>query len=138
MLTLEKLLEDIAPKTICVMMEVEPGHTYKDSLKNMLNVDKLDKIFGRIESACADISELKFESYLVYRQPVPKGQDNVFPPYAFHDRKIKPKNILKADLALIFRLDWRIEIVNVNSSGGVSVPPYTILSEEPDFVWQPG
>ncbi|QYN80098.1 hypothetical protein PQD71_gp228 [Kosakonia phage Kc263] len=138
MLTLEKLLEDLSPKTVCVMLEVEPGHTFDDSLKNMLNVDKLDKVLGRIESASFDPNELEFDTYLVYRRPIPEGQDKVSPPYAFHDTKVDGKKIQTADLALIMRLDWSIEIVNVNSAGGVSVPPYTILPEEPDFVWQPG
>ena len=138
MLTLEKLLEDLSPKTVCVMLEVEPGHTFDDPLKNMLNVDKMDKVLGRIETASFDSNELEFDTYLVYRRPIPEGQDKVNPPYAFHDTKVDGKKIQTADLALIMRLDWSIEIVNVNSAGGVSVPPYTILPEEPDFVWQPG
>lgn len=138
MVTLEKLLEDLNPKTVVVMLEVEPSHTFDDSLKNMLNVDKFDKVLGRIEAASFEPAELKFDTYLVYRRPIPEGQDKVNPPYAFYDPKVNGKKIQNADLALIMRLDWSIEIVNVNSAGGVSIPPYTVLPEEPDFVWQPG
>lgn len=135
MKTLEELLELVNPKTVCIMLEVEPGHTFDDNFKNMLNVDKLDKVLWRVESGSGDTTQLKFDTYLVYRRPIPEGQNSITPPYAFHDPKVDWNSIQKADLAFIMRLDWSIEIVKAVKVGEETLPPYTILPEKPDFVW---
>jgi hypothetical protein len=137
-MTFKELFNHIKPKTVCFMLEVEPGHTFDDSLKNMLNVDKIDKMLGRIEDLSADGEYPEVETYLVYRRAVPENQDKVSPPYAFHDIKVDGKKVQNSDIAFILRLDWKIEIVNCNSPAGVTILPYTVLSEEPNFVWQPG
>lgn len=133
--TFEELLKIVKPKSIWVMLEVEPGHTFEDRLKNMLNVDKIDKVLNRIERA--DLLHIDVDNCLVYRRPVKKGQAETLPIYAFLDKKIKWKKIQQADLCFVFRLDWQFQIVQAKVNGVDVLLPYTILVEEPNYVWFP-
>ncbi|QGH72095.1 hypothetical protein N1M2_232 [Klebsiella phage N1M2] len=120
---LEKLIEVVKPETVSVMLEVKEGHTFDDSLANGLNTDKLDKLLWEIESHQDMVSNIpEMETYLVYKLGVPSEGKVPSPAYAFLDPKFNWDKIRKTDLAIIFRLDWKIEVVHTKEGCGVTVP----------------
>lgn len=120
---LEKLLEIVKPKTVSVMLEVKEGHTFDDTHLNGLNVDKLDKLLWEIEShqdMVDNIPEMK--TYLVYHLGNATEDAAPSPTYAFLDPKFNWDKINKTDLGIIFRLDWKIEVVHVKQGTDLVVP----------------
>lgn len=110
--TLTELLDLCQPKSVSVLLEVDKGHTFKDAQKNMLNVDKFDKILWEIEAAMSDqIPEMK--PYLVYHRGIPEDHCQPIPVYAFLDPKTDWGKIRQTDLTIILRLDWKIEVVHL-------------------------
>lgn len=121
--TLDELLSLVKPKSVSVLLEVKEGHTFDDSLANGLNVDKLDKLLWEIESNQDMVDDIpEMETALVYHLPVDETKSRIGPSYAFLDPKINWAKIRNMDLAVIFRLDWNIEVVHIKEDVGVKYP----------------
>lgn len=121
--TLDELLALVKPKTVSVLLEVKEGHTFDDTHENGLNVDKLDKLLWEIESNQDMVDAIpEMETALVYHLPIIEGKPQQGPSYALFDPKVTLAKIRNTDLAIIFRLDWKIELFHVKEGLDIKFP----------------
>lgn len=124
--TLSELLDVVEPKSISVLLEVEKGHTFGDSKKDGLNVDKFDKVLWEIEAHTSPNDKIpEMETYLIFHRGIPEDQCQLIPVYAFLDPKVDWTKIRKTDLAIILRLDWKLEVIHVRE--GFEIKTNTLL-----------
>lgn len=127
--TLGELLDIVEPKSMAVLLEVEKGHTFGDSLKDGLNVDKLDKVLWAIEERTSAFDKIpKMETFLIFHRGIPEDQVQLTPVYAFLDPKVDWAKIRTTDLAIILRLDWKIEVIHL--AEGFTIETRSLLDWE--------
>lgn len=119
--TLEELIEVVTPRSIFVAIEMEK-HPIGDEENAEGKADHAVRAMSIVERIRSAIDKGDIINGAVVRLEADEGNAEITPRYAFTDPKQSWTKAITSDIAFIYRLDGKIELVR-----GGDVKPYTLL-----------
>lgn len=119
--TLEELIEVTSPKTVFIAVEKE-DHPIGDEEDAEGKADHAVRAVSITERVLAQLDKCEVVNRAVIKVIPKEGDAVVTNQYAFVDVKQNWTKALTSDIAFVYRLDGKIEIIR-----GGDVKPYTLL-----------
>ncbi|UQT02683.1 hypothetical protein YUBABA_01490 [Serratia phage vB_SmaM-Yubaba] len=119
--TLEELIEVTSPKTVFIAVEKE-DHPIGDEEDAEGKADHAVRAVSITERVLAQLDKCEVINRAVIKVTPKEGDAVVTNQYAFVDVKQNWTKALTSDIAFVYRLDGKIEIIR-----GGDVKPYTLL-----------
>lgn len=119
--TLEELIEVTSPKTVFIAVEKE-DHPIGDEADVEGKADHAVRAISITERVLAQLDKCEVVNRAVIKVTPKEGDAVVTNQYAFVDVKQNWTKALTSDIAFVYRLDGKIEIIR-----GGDVKPYTLL-----------
>lgn len=119
--TLEELIDFSTPKTIFIAVEMEQ-HPIGDEENTEGQADHAVRAISITERVRGLVDKADIINAAVIKIEPKEGDAKILNQYAFVDPKLTWTKALTSDVAFVYRLDGKIEVVR-----GSDVKPYTLL-----------